>query len=126
MNRPRVLVVEDHPYNRDLVEQLLEDDYELSFAHDGQMALDAIFSEDAAYDAVLLDISIPKVDGLEVARRIRSSPRHCGIPLIAVTAHAMQGDAERAQAAGCNAHISKPIDEAVLLRELERHCRRRR
>jgi CheY-like chemotaxis protein len=122
--RPRLLVVEDHPYNRDLVEQLLEDDYELSFAYDGQMALDAIFAEGAVYDGVLLDISIPKIDGLEVARRIRASPMHARLPLIAVTAHAMQGDAERARAAGCNAHVSKPIDEGALLRELERLCRR--
>jgi CheY-like chemotaxis protein len=118
------LVVEDHPYNRDLVEQLLEDEYELSFAYDGQMALDAVFAEGSVYDAVLLDISIPKVDGLEVARRIRASTRHASLPLIAVTAHAMQGDAERAHAAGCNAHVSKPIDEEALLRELARLCHR--
>jgi CheY-like chemotaxis protein len=117
-------VVEDHAYNRDLVEQLLEDEYELSFAHDGQAALDQILSGDVDFDGVLLDISIPKVDGLEVARRVRASSRHERLPLIAVTAHAMQGDAARAVAAGCNAHVSKPIDEAALLRELERWCRR--
>ncbi len=124
VRRPRLLVVEDHPYNRDLVEQLLEDDYDLAFAHDGQMALDEIFDGGVAYDGVLLDISIPKVDGLEVARRVRASPGHVHLPLIAVSAHAMQGDAERAAAAGCDAHVSKPIDESALRRELDRLCPR--
>ncbi|GAC1352230.1 MAG: hypothetical protein NVS3B20_22620 [Polyangiales bacterium] len=118
MTKPRLLVVEDTPLNRDLIQQLLEDDYDLEFAFDGAQALE--LAQHRSFDGILLDIAIPKVDGMEVARRIRATEQGRRVPIIAVTAHAMAGDRERCLSAGCDEHVTKPIDE----RELDRVLRR--
>lgn len=116
--RRRVLVVEDNQDNRDLLAQVLEDDYDVAFAVDGVDALEKIDS--LPFDIVLLDVSIPKIDGLEVARRIRAQERFARLPLVAVTAHAMRGDRERVLAAGCDDHVMKPVDDALLLATMKR------
>lgn len=110
--RGRLLVVEDVAMNRDLVEQVLEDDFDLSFAVDGQAGLAAVARERP--DLVLLDLSLPIVDGWEVARRLKADPDLRDIPVIALTAHAMAGDEARARACGCDDFLTKPLDEALL------------
>ena len=118
--RPRVLVVEDTPLNTDLILQLLEDDYELEHVEDGQSAIHRALeacSSGAPFDLILLDLSIPKVDGIEVTRRLHEREGF-DTPIVAVTAHAMVGDRERALAAGCRGYITKPIDENQLFATL--------
>lgn len=110
----RVAVVEDNPDNRLLVEAILEDDFELELFEDGIEAVAGIPKFDP--DVILLDISLPGMDGKEVLRRLRAEPRTSAIPVIAFTAHAMYGDREDLLALGFNEYVSKPIvDEDVLL-----------
>ncbi|MFH1571347.1 MAG: response regulator [Gemmatimonadota bacterium] len=115
----RILIVEDVEMNRDLLVQLLEDDYELLEATDGQEGLEMAAREKP--DLILLDISLPEMDGYEVAGRIRQTEDLKDIPIIAVTAHAMAGDQEKALAAGCTDYLSKPIDEEELWAKVARY-----
>lgn len=105
--------------NRDLLVQLIEDDYELVEAIDGKQGLEAAASERP--DLILLDISLPEMDGWEVTRAIRSDVALKHIPIIAVTAHAMAGDEDKAYEQGCNAYLSKPIDEDELWAKVAEH-----
>ncbi len=110
----RVAVVEDNPDNRLLVEAILEDDFELELFEDGIEAVAGIPRFDP--HVILLDISLPGMDGKEVLRRLRAEPRTSAIPVIAFTAHAMYGDREDLLAIGFNDYVSKPIvDEDALL-----------
>jgi two-component system, sensor histidine kinase and response regulator len=121
MTRPRLLIVEDTPLNRELFAQLLEDTYDIQFAVDGESALTCV--QQGNFDGVLLDIAIPLIDGYEVARAIREHEATEGrrrLPIIAVTAHATEGARQRALAVGCDAHITKPIDEEELFASLVR------
>ena len=115
----KILIVEDVEMNRDLLVQLLEDDYELVEAVDGRQGLEMAAGE--APDLILLDISLPEIDGWEVARKIRADERLKHIPIIAVTAHAMTGDEEKAIECGCNDYLAKPIDEDELWEKVARH-----
>ncbi len=112
----KILIVEDVELNVELLVQLLEDDYELITAPDGAAAL--VLLETQLPDLILMDISLPVLDGLETTRRIKAQPELRHIPIIALTAHAMQGDADKARAAGCDAYLTKPLDEVLLWREL--------
>jgi two-component system, cell cycle response regulator DivK len=114
----KILIVEDVEMNRDLLVQLLEDDYELVEATDGKQGLEMAARERP--DLILLDISLPEMDGWEVTRRIRADEALKQIPIIAVTAHAMAGDEEKAYAQGCNGYLSKPIDEDELWAKVEK------
>mgnify|MGYP005628926855 CR=1 FL=1 len=114
----KILIVEDVEMNRDLLVQLLEDDYELVEATDGKQGLEMAAQERP--DLILLDISLPEMDGWEVTRRIRADEALKQIPIIAVTAHAMAGDEEKAYAQGCNGYLSKPIDEDELWAKVEK------
>ena len=116
----KILIVEDVEMNRDLLVQLLEDDYELLEAVDGNQGLEMAAQEKP--DLILLDVGLPGMDGWEVARRIRADQALKAIPIIAVTAHAMAGDQEKALEAGCNDYISKPIDEDELWAKVEKHA----
>ena len=115
----KILIVEDVEMNRDLLVQLLEDDYELVEAVDGKKGLEAAARERP--DLILLDISLPEMDGWQVTRAIRSDEALKHIPIIAVTAHAMAGDEDKAYEQGCNAYLSKPIDEDELLAKVAEH-----
>lgn len=115
----RILVVEDVEVNRDLLAQLLEGAYEVVMAEDGPAALAAAARERP--DLILMDLSLPGIDGWEVARRLKADPSLRAIPVIALTAHAMLGDPERARAAGCDDYLSKPIDESLLFAKLKKH-----
>jgi CheY-like chemotaxis protein len=112
------LIVEDSELNRDLLTQILDETFTLLMASDGQAGLD--LAERERPDLVLLDLSLPIVDGWEVARRLKANARTRGIPLIALTAHAMRDDERRAVEAGCDAYVAKPLDEDVLLATIHR------
>ena len=115
----KILIVEDVDVNRDLLVQLLEDDYELVEAADGREGLEKATSEKP--DLILLDIQIPEMDGYEVTRHIRADDSIKETPIIAVTAHAMAGDQQTAMEAGCNDYLSKPIDEDQLWAKVEKY-----
>ena len=114
----RVLIVEDVEFNRDLLVQLLEEDYELLTATNGAAGVEV--AERERPDLILMDLSLPVVDGWEATRRIKANPALRHIPIIALTAHAMMGDEDRARAAGCDDYLSKPIDEDLLFEKLGR------
>ncbi len=114
----KILVVEDVEFNRDLVVQLLEDEYEVITAVDGALGID--LAERERPDLILMDLSLPVVDGWEAARRIKATAHLAGTPIIALTAHAMSGDEERALASGCDDYLSKPLDEDLLYEKVTR------
>ena len=106
----RILVVEDSPDIRALVRMLLEPaGHQVFFASDGREGVETAQREKP--DLVLMDLSLPVLSGWEATRQIKSDPETSGITVLAVTAHAMQGDRDRALAAGCDGFLSKPIDE---------------
>ena len=110
----KIAVVEDNPDNRLLVQVMLEPNYEVVKYETGFAALEGLPREKP--DLVLLDISLPEMDGTEVLRRIREDPALRDLPVIALTAHAMAGDREKYLAAGFDDYVTKPIvDEQVLL-----------
>lgn len=116
----KIAVVEDNPDNRLLVSAILDDRYELSEYETGQEAIEGLPKNPP--DLVLLDISLPEMDGTEVLAWIRKQPQFVRLPVIALTAHAMAGDREKYLAAGFNDYVTKPIlDEDVLL-EAILHC----
>jgi CheY-like chemotaxis protein len=115
----KVLIAEDNAVNRELLRELLETrGYAVVEACDGEEALHAI--EQMQPDILLLDIGMPKLDGLAVMRKIRENPRLALLPVLAVTAYAMQGDREKILAAGFDGYLSKPIDPTILQQELQR------
>jgi two-component system, cell cycle response regulator DivK len=114
-----VLIVEDVELNIDLLTQLLEGNYHISVAKDGAQGV-ALVERDKP-DLVLMDISLPVMDGYEATRRIRKS--FPSLPIIGLSAHAMQGDADKAIAAGFTDYMTKPIDENQLLEKLKRYLR---
>jgi two-component system, cell cycle response regulator DivK len=112
----RVLIIEDVEINTDLLIQLLEDDYELVTAADGAAGIEA--AGRTRPDVILMDLSLPVIDGWEATRRLKADPDLRHIPVIALTAHAMRGDEEKALAAGCDDYLTKPIDEDILVKKL--------
>ena len=114
VKRPVVLVIEDNPDNLTTIRAILKDDYEMMEADDGEKGLESAISR--LPDLILLDISLPKMDGFAVIRGIREDDRAGTIPVIALTAHAMMGDRDNIINAGCDDYVSKPIDP-VLLRD---------
>ncbi|QEE39388.1 MULTISPECIES: response regulator [unclassified Methylobacterium] len=112
-----ILIVEDVALNRDLLMQLLEDDYALVMAVDG--AAGVAMAASHTPDLILMDLSLPVIDGWEATRRIKADPATAGIPVIAITANAMSGDADKAKAAGCDDFMTKPVDEDLLFAKLQ-------
>src|SRR5919106_6464989 len=112
-----ILIVEDVALNLDLLVQLLENDYPTLTASDGAAGIE--LAERTHPDLILMDLSLPVIDGWEATRRIKANPVLRSIPIIALTAHAMSGDEEKAKAAGCNDYLSKPIDEDLLFAKLQ-------
>jgi CheY-like chemotaxis protein len=113
----KILVIEDVALNQELLVQLLEDDFEVVTADDGAAGIAAAQRERP--DLILMDLSLPVIDGWEATRRLKADPKVTGIPIIALTAHAMRGDEEKAKACGCDDYITKPIDEAELFQKLD-------
>ncbi len=114
----KILIVEDVEFNRDLLEQMLEDDYAVIAAVDGESGIEAARRDRP--DLILMDLSLPGIDGWEATRRIKANDNLRHIPVIAVTAHAMRGDEEKALEAGCDDYLTKPVDEDKLLKKIER------
>jgi CheY-like chemotaxis protein/anti-sigma regulatory factor (Ser/Thr protein kinase) len=113
----RILVAEDSPDIRELIRMLLESDgHSVTAVPDGRAAVTS--AREAPPDLVLMDLSLPILSGWEATRQIRSDPATASVPVLAVTAHAMQGDRERALAAGCDGFIPKPIDEETFARQV--------
>lgn len=115
----KILIVEDVEFNLDLLVQLLEDDYQLITAKDGEEGVKLATTEHP--DLILMDMSLPIIDGWEAARQIKSDSKMAGIHVIGLSAHAMDGDREKALSAGCDDYLTKPIDEDLLIRTLSRH-----
>lgn len=116
---PTVLIVEDNDLNRDMLSRrLARRGYEVVFALDGARGVEMAGS--AAPDIILMDMSLPVMDGWEATRRLKAEPATRGIPIIALTAHAMSGDEQRALAAGCDDFDTKPVDLPRLLGKMER------
>ena len=118
--KPTVLYIEDHPDNMTLVRRILQtESYTLIEAKTGLLGLSIAESQDI--DLILLDINLPDIDGYEIARRLRASKKSSllNTPIIAVTANAMRGDAQKALSAGCNMYLSKPINIQELLEKVE-------
>lgn len=114
----KILVVDDNRDGRELVVKVLKPrGYQIVEAIDGEEALEKVLSERP--DLVLMDISIPKIDGYEVTRRLKADKDLREIPVIALTAHAMKGDREKALSAGCNGYIPKPINVHELPGQIE-------
>ena len=120
----RVLLVEDHPVNQMVAEDmLLEAGAEVSLAGDGQEALDLLERlPDDSFDLVLMDVQMPKLDGIEATRRLRQQPRFDRLPIIALTAHALPEESARCRAAGMNDCLNKPIDQQSLIETVRRHA----
>ncbi len=105
----KILVVDDNQDSRELVIKILKGKgHQFVEAVDGEDALEQVAAE--LPDLILMDISLPKIDGHEVTRRLKQNKQFASIPVIALTAHAMKGDMEKALAAGCEGYISKPIN----------------
>ena len=114
----KILIVEDIALNTELLTQLLEDDYQLVVAEDG--ARGVALAEQEQPDLILMDMSLPILDGYEATRRIKSNEALKHIPIIGLSAHAMSGDADKARAAGCDDYLTKPIDDGLLFEKLNR------
>jgi len=116
-----ILIVEDNPVNMELTCQLLEDDYTLLKAVDGYEAVKLAIAH--LPDLILMDLSLPRLDGWEATTWIKREERTRHIPIIAMTAHAVKDALSRALAAGCSCYLTKPIDEDALLEEVRRRVR---
>lgn len=113
----KILLVEDNELNRDMLSRrLTRRGYTVVVAEDGEQGLDLVRSERP--DLVLMDMSLPGIDGWEATRRLRADPGIAGIRVIALTAHAMAGDRERALEAGCNDYDTKPVEMDRLLQKI--------
>jgi two-component system cell cycle response regulator DivK len=115
--RKRILVVEDQDFNRDLLVQILEDDYTVVVSTDGADAVTRARAEGP--HLILMDFGMPVMDGWEATRRIKADPDLRHIPIIAITSHAMVGDEQRARQAGCDDYMAKPIHEDELLAKIK-------
>jgi two-component system, cell cycle response regulator DivK len=115
---PRILLVEDNEMNRDMLSRRLQKKgHEVLIAVDGEAGVQMAASERP--DLILMDMSLPTVDGWEATRRIKGLPETASIPIIALTAHAMAGDRDKAIEAGCDDYDSKPIDFERLLVKIQ-------
>jgi len=115
----KILVVEDVDFNRDLLVQLLEDDYEVIEAANGQEGVK--LAERERPDLMLMDLSLPVMDGWKATRQLKANDNLRSIPVIALTAHAMKGDEEKALAAGCDDYLVKPLDEDELIAKIQKY-----
>jgi CheY-like chemotaxis protein len=114
----RILLVEDNDMNRDMLSRRLQrKGHEVLMAADGMQAI--LMAESEAPDLILLDMSLPVIDGWEAARRLKASPTTARVPIVALTAHAMAGDREKALAAGCDDYDTKPVDFSQLTAKID-------
>jgi CheY-like chemotaxis protein len=115
----KILLVEDNEMNRDMLSRrLIRKGFEVIIAVDGQAGVDMASSTNP--DIILMDLSLPVIDGWEATRRIKADSATQGIPVIALTAHAMEGDEQKALDAGCDDYDTKPINLKNLLGKIEK------
>jgi two-component system cell cycle response regulator DivK len=115
---PRILLVEDNEMNRDMLSRRLQrKGYDVLIAVDGEAGVRMAASEQP--DLVLMDMSLPALDGWEATRRLKGAPSTASIPIIALTAHVMNGDRDKALSAGCDDYDAKPIDFERLLGKMQ-------
>jgi len=115
---PKILLVEDNEMNRDMLSRrLIRKGYEVGMAVEGLLGVE--MAATGEYDLVLMDMGLPDIDGWEATRQIRAHPDVGTIPIIALTAHAMAGDREKALEAGCDDYDTKPIELPRLLGKIE-------
>ena len=114
----KILLVEDNEMNRDMLSRRLErKGFEVAMATDGRQGVE--MAQAGVYDLILMDMSLPEVDGWEAARQIRAAPATKAVPIIALTAHAMAGDRDKALEAGCDDYDTKPIELDRLLGKIQ-------
>ena len=115
---PKILLIEDNEMNRDMLSRrLIKRGYEVVIAEDGQVGVDLARREMPA--VILMDMSLPVIDGWQATRMLKADETMRHIPIIALTAHAMTGDEEKARDAGCDDFDTKPVDLARLLGKIE-------
>ena len=115
----KILIVEDNELNRDMLSRRLQrHGYEIIYAVDGEQGIKAANTESP--DIILMDMSLPILDGWQATQKLKSDPKTKSIPVIALTAHAMLGDREKALQAGCDEYDTKPIDIVRLLEKIEK------
>lgn len=114
----KILIVEDVELNYDLLVQLLEDDYELIGASDGQKGVQLAAAEHP--DLILMDMSLPVMNGWSATEAIKSDPGLTHIPIIGLSAHALPEEKAKALHSGCDAYLTKPVDEVALFQTIER------
>jgi two-component system, cell cycle response regulator DivK len=116
---PKVLLVEDNEMNRDMLSRrLIRRGFEVIFAVDGQQGVDLAKSQRP--DIILMDMSLPVIDGWEATRRVKSDDATRAVPVIGLTAHAMSGDREKAMEAGCDDYDTKPVELERLIGKIEK------
>jgi two-component system, cell cycle response regulator DivK len=114
----RILLVEDNEMNRDMLSRrLLSAGFEVAIAVDGQEGIDKASAE--MPDLILMDLSLPVIDGWAATRQIKDAEKTCGIPVIALTSHAMAEDRQKAMDAGCDDYDTKPVRLPRLLEKIE-------
>jgi CheY-like chemotaxis protein len=117
---PNILLIEDNDSNRDLICRYLElYEYDVTVAVDGEEGLQKARGNSGEIDLILMDMNLPEMDGWEVTRRLKADEATKSLPVIAITAHAMVGDREKALEAGCDDYASKPIDFQKLFNQIE-------
>ena len=115
---PRLLIADDNEQNRDMLSRRLQRrGFDVLVAHDGRAAVQMARAERP--DLILMDMNMPHVDGWEATRQIKAQPDVAGVPVIGLTAHAMEGDRERALEAGCADYHTKPVDFSRLMAQIE-------
>ncbi len=115
---PKILLVEDNEMNRDMLSRRLQrKGFEVALAVDGVQGV--AMATAGGYDLILMDMSLPELDGWEATRRVREAEAGHRVPIIALTAHAMSGDREKAMAAGCDDYDTKPVELERLLGKIE-------
>jgi CheY-like chemotaxis protein len=115
----RILLVEDNELNRDMLSRrLIRKGYEVILAQNGQEGLEA--AQNQTPDLILMDMSLPVMDGWEATRRLKEVPATSRIPVVALTAHALSDDREKARRAGCDAYETKPVELTQLIETIER------
>jgi two-component system cell cycle response regulator DivK len=119
MPMPKILLVEDNEMNRDMLSRrLIRRGFQVVFAMDGQQGIDLARRERA--DIILMDMSLPVIDGWEATRRLKADDATRSVPVIGLTAHAMSGDREKAIEAGCDDYDTKPVELDRLIGKIER------
>ena len=116
---PKILLIEDNEMNRDMLSRRLSrKGFEIAIAEDGERGVEMAQSESPSL--ILMDISLPVMDGYQATRRIKANPTTRSIPIVALTAHAMSGDREKCLEAGCDEYETKPVDLPRLLEKIEK------